>query len=105
MSGEQCMKNFRTIAPHSECMQKRNADLGCGGDLNPEGLCLRGPTTGDAPVLLRLHHLMLILHIGPQPIPRGFSVAAGAPRSILAQLRRGLGGTVPGGGGGRGVGG
>lgn len=42
--------------------------LGCWGDLDPEGLGVRGPAARNPPVLLGLHHLVLILHMGPQPV-------------------------------------
>lgn len=81
--------------------EKCNADLCAWSDLDPKGLCLSSPAAGDAPVVLRLNHLVLILHIRPQTVPRGLGVAAGAARSVLAKLWWGLRGGVPGGGEGR----
>ena len=79
-------------------MQTKGPHLGCRSDFNPEGLGLRSPTARDAPVVLRLHHLVLILNIGSQAVSRGFGMAPRTPRGVLPQLRGGLGGAVPGGG-------
>jgi len=81
--------------------ERCSADLCAWSDFNPEGLCLSSPAARDAPVVLGLHHLVLILHIRPQTVPRGLGMAAGAARSILAKLRWGLRGGIPGGGGSR----
>ncbi len=81
--------------------ERCNADLCAWSDFNLEGLCLSSPAARDAPVVLRLNHLVLILHIRPQAVPWGLGVAAGAARSILAKLRWGLRGGVLGGGRGR----
>ncbi len=89
-----------TVGLDWQC-ERCNADLCAWSDFNPEGLCLSSPAAGDAPVVLGLNHLVLILHIGPQTVPQGLGMAAGAARSILAKLRWGLRGGVPGGGGGR----
>lgn len=88
------------VGLHWKC-GRCNADLCAWSDFNPEGLCLSSPTARDAPVMLGLHHLVLILHIRPQTVPRGLGMAAGAAGSILAKLRWGLRGGIPGGGGGR----
>ena len=78
----------------------KGADLGRRGDFNPEGLCLGSPTARNAPVMLRLHHLVLIFYMGSQAVPRGFIVAPGTARGVLTHLRRGLGGAILGGGAG-----
>ena len=86
-----------TVVLDRKC-KRCNADLSAWSDFNPEGLCLSSPAAGDAPVVLGLNHLVFILHIRPQTVPWGLGMAAGAARSILAKLRWGLRGGVPGGG-------